>query len=61
MSLVYPERKWIKERMHYTEEPKLNRVKQISILTGSIIKRKPDIHRSGEKENAPRLKINKTA
>jgi hypothetical protein len=35
MSLVYPERKWIKERMHHKEKRSLNRVKQILILAGT--------------------------
>jgi hypothetical protein len=60
MSLVYPERKRIKERKHDAEKPKLNRTKQISILSRSITKRKPDTPRSGEKENAPQQKIRKT-
>jgi hypothetical protein len=38
MSLVYPERKWIKERKHDTEKPKLNPVKQISISIWSTTK-----------------------
>jgi hypothetical protein len=60
MSRVYPERKWTKERRHHTEKRNLNRPKQKSILSGSITKRKPDIRGSGEKENAPQRKINKT-
>jgi hypothetical protein len=51
MSLVYPERKWIKERNYDAEKPKLNRTKQISILFRSITKRKPDPPRSSETEN----------
>jgi hypothetical protein len=43
MSRAYPEGKGIKERRHYIKKPKLNRVKQISILTWSITERKPDI------------------
>jgi hypothetical protein len=50
MSRVYPERKWIKERMHHTKKQKLNRLKQISILAWSITERKPDIRGSCEKE-----------
>jgi hypothetical protein len=53
MSLVYPERKWIKDRKHDGEKPKLNRTKQISILSRSITMRKPDTRRSGEKEKSP--------
>jgi hypothetical protein len=60
MSLVYPERKWIKERRHDAEKPKLNRTKQISILSQSITKGKRDTRRSGEKENALQHKIRKT-
>jgi hypothetical protein len=60
MSRGYPEGKWIKERMHYTEKPNLNQVKQTSILARSITKRKPAIHGSGEKENATQRKIHKT-
>jgi hypothetical protein len=57
MSRVYPERKWTKERKQDTEKPKLNRVEQISILARSITERKPDIRRSGEKEDAAQRKI----
>jgi hypothetical protein len=60
MSRVYPERKWIKEKMHHTEKPNINRVKQIPTLTRRITKRKPDIRGSGEKENAPQHKIHHT-
>jgi hypothetical protein len=60
MSRVYPERKWIKEKSHRTEMRNLNPLKQISILTLSITKRKPDIRGSGEKANAPQRKIHKT-
>jgi hypothetical protein len=60
ISRVYPERKWIKERMHHTEKPKLNRVKQIRMLARSITKRKPDIRGSGEKETVRQLKIHRT-
>jgi hypothetical protein len=28
MSRVYPERKWIKERMHHTEKRNINRLKK---------------------------------
>jgi hypothetical protein len=59
-SRVYPERKWIKEERHHAKQRDLNRVKQISILARSIIKRKPDIRGSGEKENAPQRKIHMT-
>jgi hypothetical protein len=60
MSPVYPERKWIEEGKNDTEKPKLNRVKQISILARSITERKPDIRRSSEKENGAQRKIHKT-
>jgi hypothetical protein len=60
ISRVYPERKSTEERRHHTEKRKLNRVKQMSILAGTITKRKPDIRASGEKENATQRKIYKT-
>jgi hypothetical protein len=60
MSRVYPERKWIKERSHDTEKPKLNGVTEIAILTRSITERKPDIRGLGDKENDARRKIHKT-
>jgi hypothetical protein len=60
MSRVYPERKGMKEKGHRKKKRNLNRLKQISILARSIAKRKLDIRRSGEKENAPQRKIHKT-
>jgi hypothetical protein len=57
---VYPERQWIKERMHHTEKPSRNRVNQILTLTRSITTRKPDIRGSCEKENAQQRKIHNT-
>jgi hypothetical protein len=59
MSRVYPERKWIKERMHHTKKPNRNRVLQPLPLARSITKGKPDIRGSGEQENAPQRKIDK--
>jgi hypothetical protein len=52
MSRVYPERKWIKAKRDDRKKRNLNRLKEISILALSLIKRKPDIRGSGEKENA---------
>jgi hypothetical protein len=37
----------MKERMHEAKKPKLNGVKQISILSPSISKRKPDMRGAG--------------
>jgi hypothetical protein len=59
MSRVYPERKWRKEKRHDIEKRNLNRLKQISILARGITRRKPDIGRSVEQENAAQHKINK--
>jgi hypothetical protein len=39
-SWVYPERKKIKARRHQIKESKINRVKEICILAGSITERK---------------------
>jgi hypothetical protein len=60
MSLVYPERKCIKERKHDAGKPKLNRIKQMAILARSITNRKPNTRRSGQEENAQQHKIRKT-
>jgi hypothetical protein len=59
MSRVYPEREWIDDGRDDEEKQKINGLKQISILIRSMTKRKPDIGRSGEKENAPQRKIHK--
>jgi hypothetical protein len=59
MSLVYPEREWIKERLHHTKKPNLDRVKQLFTLARSIAKGNPDIRGSGGRENAPQRKIEK--
>jgi hypothetical protein len=59
MSRVYPERKWIKERMEHTEKPNINRVKQLLTEARTVTKGKPDIRGSGEKENAPQHKVDK--
>jgi hypothetical protein len=59
VSLVYPERRWIKERIHHTQRPNLNRVTEISMLAQSVTKRKPDIRQSNEKENARRREVHK--
>jgi hypothetical protein len=60
MSRVYPERKWIKEKRYQAWKRNINRLKQRSILSRSIAKRKLDIRGSGEQENAPERKIQKT-
>jgi hypothetical protein len=59
-SWVYPKRRQIKARRHHIAEPKLNRLKQICTLAGSMTERKPDTRGSAEEEHSAQHKIHKT-